>query len=57
MLHLNFIYLLPQTAISQARQAIEAMRRQSEANGNADMSIEEINKEIRLYRDSRKKTV
>ncbi len=46
-----------QAAKSKARLAIEAMRRQSEANGNADMSIEDINKEIRLYRDSKKKVV
>ncbi len=37
-----------------ARKAIEAMRRQSEENGNAGLSLEDINDEIRLARKARK---
>ena len=40
-----------------ARKAIEAMRKQSEANGNADLSLEDINNEIRLARKVRKLAV
>ena len=43
-----------QAAKARARQAIEAMRRQSEANGNAEMTLDEINNEIRLTREARK---
>ena len=39
---------------ANARKAIEAMRRQSEQNGNAEMSLDDINKEIRLARNARK---
>ena len=42
---------------ARARQAIEAMRRQSEQNGNAKMSLDEINNEIRLARKARKTKV
>lgn len=34
----------------QARNAIEEMRLQSEANGNSEMTLEEINEEIRNAR-------
>jgi len=37
-----------------ARKAIEAMRRQSEVNGNSGMSLTDINNEIRLARETRK---
>ena len=37
-----------------AREAIEAMRRQSEENGNSGMSLTDINNEIRLARETRK---
>lgn len=40
-----------------ARKAIEAMRRQSEANGNARLSLEDINDEIRLARKARRVAV
>jgi hypothetical protein len=40
-----------------ARKAIEAMRRQSEANGNAGMSLADINNEIRLARETRRGAV
>ena len=43
-----------QAAKTRARQAIESMRRQSEQNGNAQMSLDEINAEIRLARKARK---
>jgi len=43
-----------QAAKARARQAIEAMRRQSEQNGNAQLSLDEINNEIRLTRETRK---
>ena len=46
-----------QAAKARARQAIAAMRRQSEENGNADMTLDEINNEIRLARQARKVTV
>lgn len=39
----------------QARSAIEEMRIQSEANGNSEMTLEEINEEIRQARLERKK--
>jgi len=43
-----------QAAKARARLAIEAMRRQSEQNGNAQLSLDEINNEIRLARKARK---
>ena len=43
-----------QAAKARVRQAIEAMRRQSEQNGNAQLSLDEINNEIRLTREARK---
>ena len=47
-----------QQAIRQnARQAIAAMRKQSEENGNADMTLDEINSEIRQARQNRKASV
>ena len=42
-----------QAARQKARLAIAAMRRQSEANGNADLSLDEINNEIRQARAAR----
>lgn len=42
-----------QKAIRQrARSAVEAMRNQSELNGNADMSLEDINREIQQVRQN-----
>ena len=38
------------TTRQKARQAIEAMRRQSEENGNATMTLDDINDEIRQAR-------
>lgn len=43
--------------VVKARKAIEAMRRQSEKNGNSEMTLEEIDQEIRQARDSRKSTL
>ena len=51
-------YNASQQAIRQnARQAIAAMRKQSEENGNADMTLDEINSEIRQARQDRKASV
>ncbi len=47
-----------QQAVRQkARKVIEAMRLQSEQNGNDTMTLEEINDEIRQARAARKVTV
>ena len=46
-----------QQSAQKARQAIEAMRLQSEQNGNADMTLDDINEEIRQARAARKATV
>ena len=43
-----------QTVRRNARAAIAAMRRQSELNGNAEMSLENINSEIQQARQARK---
>lgn len=43
-----------QNTIAKARKAIESMRSQSEKNGNSDMTLAEINEEIRQARASRK---
>ena len=43
-----------QTVRRSARAAIAAMRRQSELNGNAEMSLQDINTEIQQVRLSRK---
>lgn len=40
--------------IAEARKAIEEMRRQSEENGNSEMTLDEINEEIRHVRLERK---
>ena len=42
---------------ANARKAIEAMRLQSGQNGNAELSLDDINKEIRLTRKARKAAV
>lgn len=42
------------SARQKARLAIKAMRRQSEENGNAQMTLDEINNEIQLARKDRK---
>lgn len=41
---------------SKARKAIEAMRQQSERNGNSELTLDEINEEIRQAREERKNT-
>ncbi len=46
-----------QAARQKARQAIEAMRRQSEENGNDAMTLDDINEEIFQARATRKATV
>lgn len=43
-----------QAARQKARKAIEAMRRQSEQNGNEAMTLDDINNEIRQVRAARK---
>ena len=43
-----------QAARQRARQAIEAMRCQSEQNGNEALTLDEINNEIRQVRAARK---
>lgn len=51
-------YNASQQAIRQnAQQAIAAMRKQSEENGNAAMTLDEINSEIRQARQNRKASV
>ena len=46
-----------QTVRMNARNAIDAMRKESEMNGNSNLTLDEINKEIRLARKSRKASV
>ena len=46
-----------QTVRRNARAAIAAMRRTSELNGNSEMTLEDINNEIRQARQARKATV
>ena len=44
-----------QAAVRQrARAAVEAMRNQSEQNGNSGMSLEDINREIQQARQARR---
>lgn len=40
--------------LAQARKAIDEMRQQSEENGNSEMTLDEINAEIRAARHARK---
>ena len=40
--------------LAQARIAIDEMRKQSEENGNSEMTLDEINAEIRAARKARK---
>lgn len=40
---------------AKAREAIMAMRRQSEENGNSELTLEEINDQIRQVRGARRK--
>jgi hypothetical protein len=51
------IYLRVEAEQRQARtrEAISAMRRQSEENGNAALTLEDINDEIRQAREARRK--
>ena len=42
---------------ANARKAIEAMRRQSVQNGNAELTLDDINKEIHIARRARKVAV
>ena len=43
-----------QVVLSKARLTIEDMRQQSEENGNSEMTLDEINEEIRQARLERK---
>lgn len=47
---------LRQETRNRARKAVAAMRQQSENNGNSEMTLEEINEEIRQARQERRKT-
>lgn len=49
------LYLRQETS-NRARKAVAAMRQQSESNGNSEMTLEEINAEIRQARLERRKT-
>ena len=49
---INYYSLMEKRA--KAREAIEAMRQQSEQNGNSELTLEEINEEIRQSRIDRK---
>lgn len=40
--------------VSKAREAVYAMRTQSEENGNSNMTLDDINEEIRLSRQERR---
>lgn len=46
-----------QEAQKHARKAIAAMRQQSEDNGNSELTLEEINAEIRRARQERKNAI
>lgn len=48
------VYVVKRRASKKAQKAIDAMRQQSELNGNSELSLEEINEEIRQVRLSRK---
>ena len=43
-----------QQKLIRAKKAIDAMRQQSEQNGNAEMTLEDINEEIRQARIERR---
>ena len=43
-----------QSVLAKARQTIEDMRQHSEENGNSEMTLDEINEEIRQTRLERK---
>ena len=43
-----------QTVRRKAREAVEIMRNISEQNGNSEMTLEDINREIQLAREARK---
>ena len=48
---------LRQEAKARARKAVAAMRQQSESNGNSELTLEEINAEIRQARQERKSPI
>lgn len=50
------LYIRQETK-NRARKAVAAMRQQSESNGNSEMTLEEINAEIRQARQERKKAI
>ena len=43
-----------QTIVERARKAIDAMRVQSEQNGNSNLTLNDINEEIRQVRKARR---
>lgn len=49
-------YYTQKEARDNARKAVLAMRQQSEDNGNSELTLEEINEEIRQARQERKKS-
>lgn len=44
-----------QAVLNRARQAIERMRNAAAENGLSEMTMQEIDEEIRLYREERRK--
>jgi hypothetical protein len=50
-------YCTQQEVRNRARRAVFAMRQQSEDNGNSELTLDEINEEIRQARQQRKKTI
>ena len=43
-----------QVIMTQMKKALQSMREQSVANGNSEMSLDEINEEIAAYRKEKK---
>lgn len=43
-----------QTVLRKAREAVEVMRSISEQNGNSEMTLEDINREIQFAREAKK---
>lgn len=50
-------YYAQQEVRDCARRAVLAMRQQSESNGNSELTLDEINEEIRQARQERKKVI
>ncbi len=50
------LYIRQETK-NRARKAVAAMRQQSENNGNSELTLDEINAEIRQARQKRRKSL